>query len=61
MTDEKLFEFLRKSIFHMKQRLEYHQMLYKLTKHSKKKQKHLENINIMREVILSAYEEYGWH
>lgn len=42
MTEEKLFEFQRKSISLMKQ-------------------KHLENINIMREVILSAYEEYGWH
>lgn len=61
MKDDELFAVQRKSISKMKEKLHYHQMLYKLTKHSKKKQKHLENIKVMQEVILSAYEEYGWH
>lgn len=60
MTDKELLAFQRKSINLLEQRLEHHQRLYKLTKHSKKKAMHLANIIFVQSVILSTKDEYGW-
>lgn len=61
MTDKELLEFQRKAISLLKDKLNYHQMLYKITNHSKKKEKHLQNIKITQAVILSAYEVFDDH
>lgn len=65
MTDKESSEFQRKAISLtislLKDKLNYHQTLYKLTNHSKKKEKHLQNIKITQAVILSAYEVYDDH
>lgn len=61
VSEDKVFKAQRNSITKMKKKLNYHEGLYKLTKHSKKKAKHLANMKFMRECILDAYVEYGWH
>lgn len=69
MTDKESLEFQRKAISLtisltislLKDKLKYHQTLYKLTNHSKKKEKHLQNIKITQDMILSAYEVYDDH
>lgn len=65
MTDKESSEFQRKAISLtislLKDKLNYHQTLYKLTNHSKKKEKHLQNIGITQDLISSVYEVYDDH
>lgn len=65
MTDKESSEFQRKAISLtislLKDKLNYHQTLYKLTNHSKKKEKHLQNIGITQDMISSVYEVYDDH
>lgn len=60
MTEQELFKFQRRTVTLINNKIRHHQMLYKLTNHSKKKAKHLANVRFMQDILLSAYEEYGW-
>lgn len=60
MTEQELFAFQRRVITDINKKIRHHQMLYKITNHSKKKAKHLAGVRFMQSVLLDAYEEYGW-
>ena len=59
-TSKELQILQRNTIIEMEKELEYYQMLYRVTNHSKKKKVHLNDIKFMQRAILSAYEEFGW-
>lgn len=60
MNKDELLNFQRKSVALVDEDISYHQKLYNLTKHSKKKAKHLSNLRFSLDVKQMMYDEYGW-
>ena len=61
MNETKLLKMQRLSVGIAQKDIEFHQRLHRLTKHSKKKEKHKKSIEFYEGVLQLMLEEYGWN
>ncbi len=60
LEEIEILRWQRKSIGLILEQIAYHQYLYSLTNHSKKKEKHKKSIQFNTDVKKSMLIEYGW-
>ena len=61
MVEIELLKWQRKSVGIAQEEIRHRQRLYKLTNHSKKKEKHKRNIKFHENVLQLMLDEYGWY